>query len=334
MSLSFDLISWYSANRRILPWRESPTPYRVYLSEVMLQQTRVETVKPYFERFLQTFPDISSLANAEEDVYLKLWEGLGYYSRVKNLAKSAKKIVSDYGGGIPSALDELRTLPGVGEYTAKAILAIAYQKPYIAVDGNLVRVYARLEEQAVEPSSPKAKQACEDYFLSQLDDAKPGDFVQALMDLGELVCLPNGKPLCDACPFASYCKAHLHHNENAYPLPKKQVDRRKDSYTVLMLWQNEKVLIEKRKDGLLSQTYGFPMEKGHLSKEAALEVVKTMGYSPKSIKLGPKAKHVFSHRVWDMISYVIEIDDAEGLFVSEKEIADSFAIPSAFSYFL
>jgi A/G-specific adenine glycosylase len=194
------LLIWYDENRRILPWREDPTPYHVWLSEIMLQQTRVEAVRGYYDRFLAALPDIKTLAAAPEDQYLKLWEGLGYYSRVRNLHRAAITLMEDYDGEMPADYDELRSLPGIGPYTAAAIASIAFGKPEPAIDGNLLRVFARLT--CYEPNilTPAANREARAFFLQTMDKARPGAFNQALMDLGALICLPNSAPSCGSCP--------------------------------------------------------------------------------------------------------------------------------------
>ena len=191
------LLAWYDKGRRILPWRESPTPYHVWVSEIMLQQTRVEAVKPYYDRFMQELPDIEALAKVDEEKLLKLWEGLGYYNRARNLKKSAEKIVIDYEGQMPDSYEELVKLTGIGSYTAGAIASIAFGKPYPAVDGNVLRILARLRLDERDILDAGVKRAVETELLQVIPKDRPGDFNQALMELGAVVCVPNGMPKCD-----------------------------------------------------------------------------------------------------------------------------------------
>ena len=220
------LLDWYDAERRILPWREDPTPYHVWVSEIMLQQTRVEAVKDYYARFLSTLPDVASLAAADEDTYLKLWEGLGYYSRVRNMHKAAVTIMEDYDGEIPSTAKELQKLSGIGEYTAAAIASIAFGEPVSSVDGNLLRVYARRNLYRENIKDPAAKKVAYDYYMERMPEDRPGDYNQALMDLGATVCLPNGEPECFRCPWADLCEAHKQGVELEVPVvPAKKARR-------------------------------------------------------------------------------------------------------------
>ena len=331
-----ELSDWYQKNRRILPWREDPTPYHVWLSEIMLQQTRVEAVKGYYHRFLERFPDIASLASADEESVLKLWEGLGYYSRARNLHKAASEIVSRFGGEFPSSKEDLLSLPGIGEYSASAILSIAFQKKEVAVDGNLLRVYSRLEASSVPIQDPKAKKACHDYFLPHLGE-RPGDINQALMDLGELICLPNGSPHCEACPLQGICKAHAMHQETSFPVVGKKTEKTIIPLTVFLLRLDEKIILSKRPPkGLLASLYELPNVEGHLSIEEAKERLEGLGFQVESIQKSKDHKHVFTHRIWEMRAYSVRVlTIPKGYFVAElRELSSKFPLPSAFSRFL
>lgn len=337
-SFTENLIGWYHQNRRILPWREEPTPYHVWLSEIMLQQTRVESVKAYYKRFLDAFPTVSSFAASEEDVYLKLWQGLGYYSRVRNLHKTAVLLHENYQDQLPDDYALLRKLPGIGDYTANAILAIAYQKKTVAVDGNLLRVYARVNALPVDVLDSKAKKDCYDFFLPLLGD-RPGDFSQALMDLGEMTCLPNGTPLCDKCPLRLFCKAHQQGKETSYPLPKKKAEKKQIDKTIFVLKIENKYLIRKRPDtGLLASLYEpFNIDK-KLKEDQIPEYLESGGFDVKSIKPLGKAKHIFTHLVWNMQGYEVELNSYHNekalIPVTEQELESDYSIPTAFSYFL
>lgn len=329
-SFSASLLEWYVTSRRILPWREDPTPYHVFLSEIMLQQTRVDTVIPYYERFLAVYPSFEALAKANEgDVYL-LWQGLGYYSRARNLHKAAKVVQERFGGALPSDKALLLDLPGVGEYVSSAVLSIAFDKPAVAVDGNLLRVYARYNAKPIDVTSYKSKKDCESFFLEHMDS--PSRFNQALMDLGELVCLPHGEPKCEICPLKEKCKGRAQGNPIAYPLPKKKNTVRKEELSVLLAYDSHgNIAIRKRKDGgLLAGLYEFPNESGRLSlcdlskKYPSLKEIRYVGI----------AKHRFSHVEWTMSVYEAqgEIEGCE--HVPFDELKKRYSLPTAFSKLL
>lgn len=241
------LLEWYSKNARILPWRESPEPYRVWISEIMLQQTRVEAVKPYYERFLSDLPGIAALAEAPEEQLLKLWEGLGYYSRVRNLQKAAQKVMQEYGGALPASYEQLKSLPGIGEYTAGAIASIAFGIAVPVVDGNVLRVISRITGSFEQIDTAACKKRIWRDLEQSMPKTAPGDFNQALMELGATVCLPNGAPICARCPLAEACAALANGWTSKFPfvLPKKQ--KKVEHYTVLLLWQDGKIALQRRK---------------------------------------------------------------------------------------
>ncbi len=320
------LLDWYRQYGRVLPWRDETTPYRVLVSEFMLQQTRVDTVIPYFHRFLARFPRLEDLATSEEDDVLRLWQGLGYYSRARNLHKTAQKAVECF-GGIPQKSEELSSLPGIGPYMEKAIRAFAFALPAVPIDGNLMRVYSRLEKAAVTPDDPKAKKVAEDYFMKRLDS--PREFDQALMDLGELVCLPSGEPRCGECPFASICKAHASGNEMDYPLKKQKGKSPVEKRSVLLLLNEQgRIAVSKRPDkGLLASMNEFPNVLG--DKEVLLE-----SYPAKNIRYLGHKTHVFSHVKWEMDVYVGE-GVMDGLsYLSLSELKEKAALPTAFAKLL
>ena len=272
-----ELLIWYEQNRRVLPWREDPTPYHVWLSEIMLQQTRVEAGKAYYLRFIEKLPDIAALAAAPEDVYLKLWEGLGYYSRVRNLHKAAVTIMEEYDGVMPGTAAELEKLPGIGPYSAAAIASIAFHQPVVSVDGNLLRVFARMTEYGEDIKTPAAKKAALVYYEELIPAAgeRPGDFNQALMDLGAGICLPNGEPLCGECPWAERCEAHRKHRETEFPLVPEKKARRIEQRTVFLITAGGRVAIRRRPHtGLLADLYEFPNVEGQLRKAEAAEWVR------------------------------------------------------------
>ena len=332
------LLSWYDENRRILPWREDPTPYHVWLSEIMLQQTRVEAVIGYYNRFLAALPTIRDLALADEDVYLKLWEGLGYYSRVRNLHRAAVMIEDDYGGVMPGKSRELLALPGIGPYTAAAIASIAFGEAVPAVDGNLLRVYARQTLCKASLKDPKTKKEATSWYQERIPNDRPGAWNQALMDLGATICLPNGAPHCDLCPVSDTCRAHLAGCEESVPVPDVKKPRRVENRTVLILTCGEYVVLKKRPEkGLLAGLYEFPNIEGSSDLKTFLDAA---GLCPvfAGIPL-PAAKHVFTHIEWHMtgIQCEVRVQDTErfedtGCFLAGRtELDSTYSIPSAFS---
>lgn len=335
-----ELLSWYDKNRRILPWREDPQPYKVWVSEIMLQQTRVEAVKVYFERFIAKLPDITALAEAEEETLLKLWEGLGYYNRVRNMQKAARKIVEEYGSTMPHTFELLVTLPGIGRYTAGAIASIAFGCPVPAVDGNVLRVMSRLTMNDGDVLNQKVKKQIEDQVREKIPAERAGDFTQAMIELGAIVCVPNGGPHCAQCPFEDCCMAHLHRCEQDFPHKAPGKGRRLEEKTVLLLLDGEKVALRKRPDGgLLAGMYEFPMLEGFQSREEVLEFCRSEGLQPLHIKDLSDAKHIFSHVEWHMKGYAIRVDELRStnggkktedwLFVKPQEAGERFPIPSA-----
>lgn len=336
------LLDWYSRCRRILPWREDPAPYHVWLSEIMLQQTRVEAVKPYYERFLRELPDIASLAEAEEERLLKLWEGLGYYNRVKNLQRAAKQIMADYGGQMPCEREELMRLSGIGSYTAGAIASIAYGKRVPAVDGNVLRVLSRVTADDSDISDVKVRRAAEKTLLSLIPGERPGDFNQAMMELGATVCLPNGKPKCEECPLRNLCLAHSVGRETEYPKKAPKKARKIEEKTVLILQDKTRAALTKRAGkGLLAGFYEFPCLPGKRTGEEALSYLRELGFVSLRIKKLGEVKHIFTHREWHMVGYCVRTDElseqsaaaerADFIFVEKEEIEKNYPLPSAYA---
>lgn len=335
------LLAWYDRGRRILPWREEPTPYHVWLSEIMLQQTRVEAVKPYYERFLKELPDIESLAGVEEEKLLKLWEGLGYYNRARNLKKAAMQIVIDYDGVMPGTYEELVKLPGIGSYTAGAVSSIAFGNPVPAVDGNVLRILARLRMDDRDILDAKVKKAVEEELAVVMPTDRPGDFNQALMELGAMVCIPNGMAKCEECPWKELCQARKEDRVLEFPkkAPKKQ--RSIEEKTILVLQDAEKVALHKRPaKGLLAGMYEFPWLEGHRSEKQVLEYLEELGMKAIRIRKLEPAKHIFSHKEWHMTGYAVRVDELAGLgmdkkepflFIDPAETKDKYPIPSAFA---
>ncbi len=338
------LLDWYETNRRILPWRADPTPYHVWLSEIMLQQTRVEAVKDYYQRFLDALPDIRALADASEQQYMKLWEGLGYYSRVRNLHKAAVQIVEEYDGAMPDTAAELLKLSGIGSYTAAAIASIAFGRAEIAVDGNLLRIFSRVTAYEENIRTPQAMKMAKSYF-KQLMEKKPsavyGSFNQALMDLGAMVCLPNAVPHCEVCPWQQQCAAHAQKKELSLPVMPAKKMRRIEKLTVFLIQDEDKTVLRKRPmKGLLAGLYELPNFPGHLREKEAVDCIRRLGIEPLRIQPIGQAKHVFTHIEWQMTGYCVQADTlskfptGELLLADTREIAVKYPIPSAFAAYM
>ena len=296
------LLHWYEFNRRILPWREEPTPYHVWVSEIMLQQTRVEAVKGYYDRFLTCLPDVRALAEAEEDELLKLWEGLGYYNRVRNMQKAARVLVEQYGGEMPADYEKIRALPGIGDYTAGAIASIAFGLPYPAVDGNVLRVMSRITGSEEDIAKERTKQTMKQ-DLTAIMPEQSGDFNQSLMELGATICLPNGKPLCEQCPVMHLCKAFHTGRETELPVKSGKKERRIEKRVVYLIYSGERILLHRRpKQGLLAGLWEFPNVLLEEAKDIGLKMIKDK-----------KAKHIFSHVEWHMEGIRIEAEQTEDM---------------------
>lgn len=332
------LLEWYGSNARDLPWRHTRDPYRVWISEIMLQQTRVEAVKPYYARFLDAFPTVFDLAAAPEDRLLKLWEGLGYYSRARNLQKAAQMLVRDYGGEMPADETLLRRLPGIGDYTAGAIASIAFGLPAPAVDGNVLRVLSR----AVGSHDDIADPAVKTRFRSSLRAVIPpntGAFTQSLIELGACICVPNGEPKCSVCPLSPFCVANREHLTDVLPVKSSKKPRRIENLTVLILRDGTRTVLRKRPpSGLLAGLYEFPNAKGHLPPDEVATAVRSMGFAPLSVTRIEDAKHVFTHIEWHMIAYVVQISPESegyhppsGCYLVGDDLRAEYALPSAFS---
>lgn len=336
------LLTWYDKGRRILPWREEPTPYHVWLSEIMLQQTRVEAVKPYYDRFLKALPDIRSLAEVDEEQLLKLWEGLGYYNRARNLKKAAMTIMSDYGGEMPGQYDELCKLSGIGSYTAGAISSIAFGNPVPAVDGNVLRILSRLRVDDRDILDAKVRKSIEEELRGVMPADRPGDFNQALMELGAMVCIPNGMAKCEECPWNHLCEARKQSRIAEFPKKAPKKPRSIEKKTILVIQDAEKVALHKRPDkGLLAGMYEFPSMEGHREEEEVIEYLKQLGLQPLRIRKLEDTKHIFTHKEWHMIGYAIRVDElcklekasasGELLFIDPMETQSNYPIPSAFA---
>lgn len=332
------LLSWYDSHARVLPWREDPDPYRVWVSEIMLQQTRVEAVKPYFSRFLQAFPDVQALASADEDRLLKMWEGLGYYNRARNLKKAARIVTQEFHGRIPSSYEELKKLPGIGSYTAGAIASIAYGCKAPAVDGNVLRVLSRLLASEEDILKASVKKQMERELMEVMPDDRVSAFNQGLIEIGAIVCVPNGQPKCTECPLSSLCLARKRGLLDSIPYKSSKKPRRVEERTILLLESGDQIAIEKRPDtGLLASLYQFPNLDGRLCEEEVLTFLKSCGLVGLEIKPVGKAKHVFSHVEWHMEGYQIRLKEAvpgSYLFADRTEIRTKYPLPNAFSAYI
>jgi len=329
------LLPWYDENRRELPWRQDKEPYHVWLSEIMLQQTRVEAVKGYYRRFLETLPDIESLARCDDDMLHKLWEGLGYYSRVRNLKKAAIQIMETHGGVFPSDYDDIRALPGIGDYTAGAVCSICFDAPTPAVDGNVLRVVARLTENGTPIDLPARKKE----VAAELADIYPqaaGNFTQALMELGATLCGPNWKPRCEECPCASFCRGYRNGTAEKYPVKLPKKGKRVEEKTVLILSCDGSYALRKRPEtGLLAGLWEFPNVPGKLTAEQALGAVEALGLRPRDIRRQSEKNHIFTHIRWEMTGFYLEVGEKSGEFtwLTEEEIENTAALPTAFRQF-
>ena len=330
------LLRWFSVNRRPLPWREDANPYHVWVSEIMLQQTRIEAVKKYYETFMRELPDIRSLSKVPEEKLLKLWEGLGYYSRARNLQKAARMIEADFGGVFPDRYEQIVRLPGVGEYTAGAIASICFKEKVTAVDGNVLRVIARLTGDRSNVLLPETKKKAAKRLTEVLPD-DPGAFNEALMELGELICLPNGTPLCGQCPLCDFCAAQQKGIAGELPVREKKVNRKTEEKTVLLIEDGTgRIAIEKRSEpGLLSGMYQLPNVAGRMDTEDVAEIAAQWGLSPENVVFFRSAKHVFTHIDWLMNCYKVTAgaDSDRFLWVTGKELAETYPLPTAFKPF-
>lgn len=330
------LLPWFRENARDLPWRRDREPYHVWLSEIMLQQTRVEAVRSYYARFLAEIPDIPALAAADPDRLRKLWEGLGYYSRVRNLQQAAKVIVERYGGAFPMTLPEIRALPGIGDYTAGAIASICFGLPEPAVDGNVLRVVLRMTGDPSDASLQKTKDAVRAALRSVYPPDCPGNFTQSLMELGATVCVPNGAPSCGTCPLGDVCRSRGGlWRELPVKTPKKA--RRGETYTVFLLRCGDHTALRRRDaEGLLASLWELPNLPGLLSPEAALSAASAFGVRPFELTEERERMHIFTHVEWKMRCFTILCREMPDCFfwADRKMLEGEMALPTAFRLFL
>ncbi|RAQ28808.1 A/G-specific adenine glycosylase [Hydrogeniiclostridium mannosilyticum] len=334
------LLAWYRQSARVLPWRENTDPYRVWVSEIMLQQTRVDTVIPYYERFMARLPSVQALAEVREEELLKLWEGLGYYSRARNLQKAARCICKESGGAFPGSYEQLCSLPGVGPYTAGAIASIAFGLPVPAVDGNVLRVLSRLTENPRDIAEPAVKKQMTAALAQVYPAGHCGDFTQSLMELGAVVCVPNGLPKCGSCPLRQLCRAFRHGTQTEYPVQTKKQPRRAEQKTVLLLCCGGRAAVRKRpQGGLLGGLWEFPCLDGALSAAEIAAWLEQQGAHAAHIERALSRKHIFTHVEWDMTAYRVSCPhafqpDGGGLvWATPEQLADEIALPTAFRRF-
>ena len=332
------LLAWYDANRRVLPWREEVSPYRTWVSEIMLQQTRVQAVRPYFQRVRDAAPDVAALAAMPEQQLMRLWQGLGYYSRARNLKRAAQTVVQDFGGEFPDSYDDLRRLAGIGDYTAGAIASISFGIPVPAVDGNVLRVFSRLYNDPAAVTEPAVKKAFTARVMEHQPPDAPGDYNQALMELGALVCVPNGAPLCEKCPLAHLCAARA--AGTALELPRKAAPkpRRLQPVTLALLESPAGFLLQQRpQKGLLAGLWQPVLWEGEaLAAGEVLARLQAMGLdtgtaAPEAL---PAAKHIFSHIEWHMNGILLHVPAQDApvgcVWASREALQAEYTLPGAF----
>ena len=329
------LLPWYEANRRDLPWRRDRDPYHIWVSEIMLQQTRVEAVKGYYARFLENLPTIADLAEADDELLHKLWEGLGYYSRVRNLKKAAGEIIERHGGIFPDSHKEISALSGIGPYTAGAICSIAFNLPTPAVDGNVLRVVSRLTDDNTPINRPAFRKQITENLAAVYPD-RAGDFTQALMELGATLCGPNRKPDCSNCPCNALCLGYARGTAEKLPVKKAKPQRRSEDRTVFILSCDGFYALHKRpKTGLLAGLWEFPNVPGKLSLTEAIDEVEKADVKIKDILRQVEKKHIFTHIEWHMSGIYVEVKEQSGDFVwmHKDRIREETALPTAFRQF-
>jgi len=325
------LLPWYDEHRRVLPWREEVSPYRTWVSEIMLQQTRVAAVLPYFQRFMAAFPTVEALAAADTEQLMKLWEGLGYYSRARNLQKAAQIVAQR--GSFPDTYEEVMALPGIGDYTAGAILSIAFGQAVPAVDGNVLRVVSRITGSEDNILDTKVRSRFRTLMAHIMPTDRPGEFNQALMDLGATVCLPSGEPLCADCPARQFCTAHLQNRQKELPVRISKTKRRTEEKTVFLLLRGGEAALRQRPEtGLLAGLWEYPHVDGTLEEPEAAAQLLTWGVTPHQWVKRLRFHHIFTHIRWDMTGYVVEVNGGgpDDWLWCDKEDRARRAVPAAF----
>ena len=328
------LLPWYAQNKRDLPWRKNRDPYRVWLSEIMLQQTRVEAVRGYYARFLTALPTVQALADCCEQQLLKLWEGLGYYNRARNLQKAAKIIAQT---GFPDSYEGWLALPGVGEYTAGAVASICFDRPVAAVDGNVLRVLSRYQADPSPITEPAVKKQVKAALEAVYPAIQPGAFTQALMELGATVCVPNGAPKCEKCPLSGQCKAFLQEKTAEFPVKAAKKERIIQQRAVFLLRCGDKLALEKRPArGLLAGLWQLPNVEGILTAEGAAAQAAQWGCEPHDVLSVRQKKHIFTHITWEMEGFELVCGQECNRFVwaTPAQLEEEYPLPTAFRQFL
>ncbi|MDR1663676.1 MAG: A/G-specific adenine glycosylase [Clostridiales bacterium] len=333
------LLNWYKHHRRDLPWRENIQPYRIWVSEIMAQQTRIAQLLPFYERFIARFPDVKALAEASEDEVLKEWAGMGYYARARNLHTAAKILLREQAGALPETAEEWRRLPGVGEYTAGAIMSIAYGAREAAVDGNALRVYARLADDATDISAPAAKKSAAAFIKAAMptEPKRVSQFTQALMELGALICVPGREPRCGECPLERVCLSRRAGREKLLPVKSSKRPPKETDITVLLI-QNPtgRVLTRRRTENLLRGMWVFYLIEKSLTEEEISGYVRSMGYTIQAWEAIGSASHVFTHRIWRMKGYAVYVHEThtvEDYAFTSKEALGQLALPKAMRFY-
>ncbi len=329
---------WYEKNKRELPWRKDKDPYHVWISEIMLQQTRIEAVLSYYKRFMKELPTVKDLAMVEDEKLMKLWEGLGYYNRARNLKKAAIMVMEKYHGNFPSTYEEILSLPGIGEYTASAIASICFSLPEVTIDGNVLRVYTRVYEDSCTIDLAKERKRIRKNLM-EIVPQNSGDFNEGLMEIGETICIPAGVPKCSQCPLYDECLSRKNKTSLNYPVRLVKKEKPIEYYTVFIFYYQDYFFIEKRKKrGLLYGLWQFPNVEGFPSTEEIKRYSRNLGLDIVKIDKGITYTHVFTHKKWNMKSYYIEvssknIEQSSGVFVTEDERKKNYSLPGAFQPF-
>ncbi|MBQ6381382.1 MAG: A/G-specific adenine glycosylase [Clostridia bacterium] len=333
-AIAAPLVAWYQENKRLLPWRRDKDPYHVWVSEIMLQQTRIEAVTEHYFAFMAALPTVQHLAEVPEERLLKLWEGLGYYSRARNLKKAAQVIVETYGGSFPRSYAELIKLPGIGQYTAGAIASICFNEKVPAVDGNVLRVLARLQADSSNVLLPETKKRAEG-LLRAIMPEEAGDFNEGLMELGETVCLPNGLPLCESCPLSAQCRAHAENRTAELPVRIKKTQRKKEQKTVFLFYspQGELALRKRPAKGLLAGLYELPHVDTFLEEPGVRAQAQQWGLEPTEIAFLKDCKHLFTHIEWQMRCFTVAVKEKNDQFdwCTAESLESDYALPTAFA---
>ncbi len=327
------LLDWYPEHHRDLPWRKDRNPYHVWISEIMLQQTRVEAVKNYYQRFLETLPDVKALADCPEDKLLKLWEGLGYYNRVRNMQKAAQTVMQDYSGTFPEDYDKIRSLSGIGDYTAGAVCSICWNLPTPAVDGNVLRVLARLEEDFRNILDNDVKKDFTEQLSKIYDTQNAGTLTQVLMELGATVCIPNGAPKCEVCPVHEICMAYQNHSYDVLPVRGKKQKRRTEQKTVFVLQYEDKIAVRKRPaKGLLASLWELPNAETFLTPEECVKQAEIWNIHPRELLKINQRKHVFTHITWEMQGVFLQCgrQNSDFVWANPEELETLYSLPTAF----